>query len=188
VLELSLTEALKLGHNYIGTELLLLGLVGESESEGEGVASWILLALGREKEGVAIRVPLKFGADPKRIRNEVLRMLSGQAPTPSLGFFESSPIPPDPPAARRYRTPEWMGPPENVVPGVAALELLLVNLERHAVWIGQVEVYPTGALLRVDLHGREPAPPGPCRHLQWPRGRRLSGPTSRLLLLVLDVA
>lgn len=56
--------------------------------------------------------------------------------------------------------PEWMGPPEHVVPGVAALELLLVNTGLHAVWIGEAEVYPSGLVLTVHLHGRKPAPPG----------------------------
>ena len=52
-----------------------------------------------------------------------------------------------------------MGPPEHVAPGVALLELMLVNVGRHAVWIGHADVYPSGLALRVDLHGREPAPP-----------------------------
>ena len=58
VLELSLREALQLGHNYIGTEHILLGLV-------------------RENEGVAARILLDFDADSEKIRNEVIRMLSG---------------------------------------------------------------------------------------------------------------
>jgi hypothetical protein len=53
-----------------------------------------------------------------------------------------------------------MGPPEHVAPGVALLELMLVNVGRHTVWIGHADVYPSGLALRVDLHGREPAPPG----------------------------
>ncbi|HWE15278.1 MAG TPA: Clp protease N-terminal domain-containing protein [Solirubrobacteraceae bacterium] len=57
-LELALREALSLGHNYIGTEHILLGLV-------------------RENEGVAARVLLGFDADSGRVRNEVIRMLSG---------------------------------------------------------------------------------------------------------------
>ena len=51
-------EALSLGHNYIGTEHILLGLV-------------------RENEGVAARILLDFAADSEKIRNEVIRMLSG---------------------------------------------------------------------------------------------------------------
>jgi ATP-dependent Clp protease ATP-binding subunit ClpC len=58
VLELALREALSLGHNYIGTEHILLGLF-------------------RENEGVAARILLDFDADSEKIRNEVIRMLSG---------------------------------------------------------------------------------------------------------------
>jgi ATP-dependent Clp protease ATP-binding subunit ClpA len=59
VLELSLREALSLGHNYIGTEHILLGIV-------------------RENEGVAARILLDFDADAEKIRNEVIWMLSGK--------------------------------------------------------------------------------------------------------------
>ncbi|HXR13733.1 MAG TPA: Clp protease N-terminal domain-containing protein [Solirubrobacteraceae bacterium] len=58
VLELALREALALAHDYIGTEHILLGLV-------------------RENEGVATRILLDFDADAEKIRNRVLRMLSG---------------------------------------------------------------------------------------------------------------
>jgi ATP-dependent Clp protease ATP-binding subunit ClpA len=58
VLELALREALSLGHNYIGTEHILLGLVSENE-------------------GVATRILLDFDADSEKIRNEVIRMLGG---------------------------------------------------------------------------------------------------------------
>jgi len=58
VLELALREALSLGHNYIGTEHILLGLV-------------------RENEGVAARILADFDADSEKIRNEIIRMLSG---------------------------------------------------------------------------------------------------------------
>jgi hypothetical protein len=58
VLELSMREALALGHQYIGTEHILLGLV-------------------REDEGVGARVLLDFGVDAETLRNEVIRMLSG---------------------------------------------------------------------------------------------------------------
>jgi hypothetical protein len=61
VLEFALREALSLGHNYIGTEHILLGLV-------------------REYEGVAARILLDFDADAEKIRNEVIRMLSVRPP------------------------------------------------------------------------------------------------------------
>jgi ATP-dependent Clp protease ATP-binding subunit ClpC len=61
VLELSLREALQLGHNYIGTEHILLGLI-------------------REGEGVAAQVLQKLGADLGRVRQQVIQLLSGYGP------------------------------------------------------------------------------------------------------------
>ena len=58
VLELSLREALQLGHNYIGTEHILLGLI-------------------REGEGVAAQVLVKLSADLNRVRQQVIQLLSG---------------------------------------------------------------------------------------------------------------
>jgi ATP-dependent Clp protease ATP-binding subunit ClpC len=58
VLELSLRESLQLGHNYIGTE-------------------HILLALLREGEGVAAQVLVKLGADLNRVRQQVIQLLHG---------------------------------------------------------------------------------------------------------------
>ncbi|KRC64971.1 NDP-hexose 4-ketoreductase [Aeromicrobium sp. Root236] len=58
VLELSLREALQLGHNYIGTEHILLGLI-------------------REGEGVAAQVLVKLGADLNRVRQQVITLVSG---------------------------------------------------------------------------------------------------------------
>ncbi|CAN5619504.1 ATP-dependent Clp protease ATP-binding subunit [soil metagenome] len=78
VLELSLREALQLGHNYIGTEHILLGLI-------------------REGEGVAAQVLVKLGADLNRVRQQVIQLLSGfqgketaAAGTPQEGAPSSS--------------------------------------------------------------------------------------------------
>jgi ATP-dependent Clp protease ATP-binding subunit ClpC len=60
VLELSFREALQLNHHYLGTEYLLLGLIGE----GEGVAAQVLMQLG---------------ADLSRVRQRVIELLSGAA-------------------------------------------------------------------------------------------------------------
>src|ERR1051326_4418394 len=60
VLELSLREALQLGHNYIGTEHILLGLI-------------------REGEGVAAQVLVKLGADLNKVRQQVIQLLSGSS-------------------------------------------------------------------------------------------------------------
>ena len=79
VLELALREALSLGHNYIGTEHILLGLV-------------------RHDEGVAVRILLDFDADSEKIRGEVIHMLSGPGAGPRVvarmveaGFEEDQP-------------------------------------------------------------------------------------------------
>jgi len=72
VLELSLREALQLGHNYIGTEHILLGLI-------------------REGEGVAAQVLVKLGADLSRVRQQVIQLLSGYpGPTGTGGQTQSS--------------------------------------------------------------------------------------------------
>ncbi len=75
VLELSLREALQLGHNYIGTEHMLLGLV----REGEGVAAQVLISLG---------------ADLAKVRQQVIQLLSGyQGGKESSGPASSSESP-----------------------------------------------------------------------------------------------
>ena len=72
-LEVALREALSLGHNYIGTEHILLGLV-------------------RENEGVAARILLDLDGDSEKIRNEVIRVLSG-ASAPDRVTEEGTPSP-----------------------------------------------------------------------------------------------
>jgi ATP-dependent Clp protease ATP-binding subunit ClpC len=73
VLELSLREALQLGHNYIGTEHILLGLI-------------------REGEGVAAQVLVKLGADLNKVRQQVIQLLNGyQSKEPAGAAAESAP-------------------------------------------------------------------------------------------------
>ncbi len=75
VLELSLREALQLGHNYIGTEHILLGLI-------------------REGEGVAAQVLVKLGADLNRVRQQVIQLLhgyQGKEPAAAGASSESAP-------------------------------------------------------------------------------------------------
>ncbi len=67
VLELSLREALQLGHNYIGTEHLLLGLI-------------------REGDGVAAQVLAKHGVDLERTRQEILHLLASPATRAEAGL------------------------------------------------------------------------------------------------------
>ena len=61
VIELSLNEARRFGHNYIGTEHLLLGIM-------------------REGESVAVRILMDLGVDPHKLFNDIVRMLSEDAP------------------------------------------------------------------------------------------------------------
>ena len=86
VLEFSLREALALGHNYIGPEHVLLGLV-------------------HEREGLAARVLLDHDADAERVRSEVVRILSGSehaggqaesVPTAAPGAARAAPVAPTP--------------------------------------------------------------------------------------------
>jgi ATP-dependent Clp protease ATP-binding subunit ClpA len=74
VLELSLREALQLGHNYIGTEHILLGLV-------------------REGEGVAAQVLVRLGADLSRVRQQVIQVLSGSATAGMEAGAGTRPVP-----------------------------------------------------------------------------------------------
>ncbi len=88
VLELALREALRLGHNYIGTEHILLGLV-------------------RENEGVAARILLDFDTNAEKVRDEVIRMLGpgrvGQARGGTPVSFYASRRPP----RWEYRCERW---------------------------------------------------------------------------------
>ncbi|GAA3666684.1 ATP-dependent Clp protease ATP-binding subunit [Microbacterium marinilacus] len=72
VLELSLREALQLGHNYIGTEHILLGLI-------------------REGEGVAAQVLVKLGADLNKVRQQVIQLLSGYQGKEPVGVNAGGP-------------------------------------------------------------------------------------------------
>src|SRR5450755_982845 len=75
VLELSLREALQLGHNYIGTEHIVLGLI-------------------REGEGVAAQVLVKLGADLNRVRQQVIQLLHGyQGKEPAASGTQSEAAP-----------------------------------------------------------------------------------------------
>ena len=102
VLELSLREALQLGHSYIGTEHMLLGLV----REGEGVGAQVLQSLG---------------ADLDTVRHKVIQLLSGYEGATSVGLR-----PQTPPASRPIRS----GVPTNVVPSCPQCHAGLADVAR----------------------------------------------------------
>ncbi len=72
VLELAVDEARQMGHSYVGTEHLLLGLI-------------------REGEGVAAKVLMDMGVDRKKVREETLKLLGGHANQPQQGEAEEKP-------------------------------------------------------------------------------------------------
>lgn len=91
ILEQSLREALSLGHDYIGGEHLLL-------------------ALARERDGLAADILGKRGASPNRVRDEVLRALQAGEATPPPRDERTPPPPGDPDAAARPAMPRFPAP------------------------------------------------------------------------------
>merc|ERR1719305_1920256 len=88
VLELSLEEARHLGHHYIGTEHLLLGLL-------------------REGEGVAARVLENLGADAAKIRTQVIKMVGEEKEAVGVGSGTSSGSNKTPPRSARRSSRWW---------------------------------------------------------------------------------
>jgi ATP-dependent Clp protease ATP-binding subunit ClpC len=109
VLELSLREALQLGHNYIGTEHILLGLI-------------------REGEGVAAQVLVRLGADLNRVRQQVIQLLHGPG---TITAATDLPQPGDP-AGRERRGPLLV----DVLRRLRQIETRLDVLEGRAGGIG----------------------------------------------------
>ena len=97
VLELSLREALKLGHNYIGTEHILLGLL-------------------REGDGVAAQVLVKLGADLARVREQVIQLLAAHEEVSAPAWsHEPEPVVGEPSASRSRVNVSGGGPLEATV-------------------------------------------------------------------------
>ena len=130
VLELSLREALKLGHNYIGTEHILLGLL-------------------REGEGVGAQVLVKLGASQDRVRRQITQLLSGyvgQVPT-EVAAAGSMPVGPEGLAAMVAAGPGAYGYEEQEAPELVrvvpvarevyygpGLRIVLISLEIWSSW------------------------------------------------------
>ncbi|NNL48146.1 MAG: ATP-dependent Clp protease ATP-binding subunit, partial [Acidimicrobiia bacterium] len=104
VLELSLREALQLGHNYIGTEHILLGLI-------------------REGEGVAAQVLVKLGADLHKVRQTVIHLLSGVQQEEQQSGSSSTP---------RERSSQQRGSSSEAGTGSAVLDQFGRNLTQLA--------------------------------------------------------
>jgi hypothetical protein len=183
VLELALREALSLGHNYVGTEHILLALV-------------------RENEGVAARILLDFDADGEKIRGEVIRMLSGpnrQRPVGQTTGSRRAPNPLRPPfdwehAGVLWRPDRLVGALLHELEGVAS-RLLEQQFDLR---VSRVRSRP---LPRAIAHGAPsarivPAPsplprsrqaPSPVRGLRWERATFLWRPEGLELRVPLNL-
>jgi hypothetical protein len=136
VLELSLREALQLGHNYIGTEHILLGLI-------------------REGEGVAAQVLVKLGADQPRVRQQVVQLLAGgEAVAERLVMREQRPSVVGGPGI--FRQPE---PPELV--RVVPLAHEVVRRPGWRLMLISLEMWSNGVDLRYALLALAPPETSP---------------------------
>jgi hypothetical protein len=126
VLELSLREAMQLGHSYIGTEHLILALV----REGDGVAAIVLRSLGVELGSV---------------RREVIKLMSGASdPGESLLLGSRTPG-----VGRGWAPPAWDRPSEGTIPALVAVEELVAENDLMTVALDYIEVYPNGFTISV---------------------------------------
>ena len=82
----------------------------------------------------------------------VRALVAGEAGAP-VSFFEAPAPSPEPPQPSR-RPPVWLGPPDNVMGGVVAFELLVARSEQAAVWIESATAFPTGVEFAIELRWR----------------------------------
>jgi len=152
VLELSLREALQLGHSYIGTEHILLGLI----REGEGVAAQVLVTLG---------------ADLARVRGQVITLLSGEAGEAGEPPAQERVILQDMPAAVAGGPAFRAQQPAELV-RVVPLVRELVRRGGYRVMLISLEVWSGWVHLRYALLPAEPAeaPPLVDLPIRWRLG------------------
>jgi hypothetical protein len=70
-----------------------------------------------------------------------------------VSFFEPPSLPPEP-ATPQSRSPDWLGPPDNLVGGVVALELVVAHSQKAAVWIDSAIAYPSGVEFEIEVRWR----------------------------------
>jgi hypothetical protein len=133
VLEFSLREALQLGHSYIGTEHILLGLA----LEGEGVGAQILVSLG---------------ADLGMVRQEVINAMTVGQASPSVGSLRQAPMTQvRPPIGPEWAPPSWDRPSEGTLHSVLAVNELVMQSDLIAIGIDHLEVYPNGFIVSLIM-------------------------------------
>jgi ATP-dependent Clp protease ATP-binding subunit ClpC len=109
VLELSLRESLQLGHDYIGTEHILLGLL-------------------REGDGVAAQVLVRLGADMTRVRRQVIMLLEGRENVAVATPLRAGDVPEEVMLRRSIVRERWMG---EVQKSLTKIGERLDAIERH---------------------------------------------------------
>jgi hypothetical protein len=129
VLELSLREAMQLGHAHIGTEHLLLALV----REGDGVAATVLRSLGVELGSV---------------RREVIRLMSGGS-DPGESLQQRVLGSRMPGVGSGWAPPAWDRPSEGTIPAVVAVNEIVAQNDLMGVALDYLEVYPNGFTISV---------------------------------------
>jgi hypothetical protein len=183
VFELALRESLSLGHNYIGTEHILLALV-------------------RENEGVAARILLDFDADAEKIRGEVIRMLSGpsrQRPVGQTAGSRRAPNPLRPPfdwehAGVLWRPDRLVGAFLHELEGVASRLLeqqFDLRISRvHSRPLPRAMANRAAAVRIASAQSAPPLPrqaPSPVRGLRWERATFLWRPEGLELRVPLNL-
>jgi len=126
VLELALREALELGHSYIGTEHIILGLV-------------------REGEGVGAQILVNLGVDLAVVRQQVINVMTGGKTAHFAGSFRHTPLRQrEPFLSLEWAAPSWDRPSEGTLHSVFAVNELVMQSDLVAIGIDHLEVYPNG--------------------------------------------
>jgi ATP-dependent Clp protease ATP-binding subunit ClpA len=139
VLELSLREALQLGHNYIGTEHILLGIL-------------------REGENVGAQVLVRMGTDLNRVRLQVIKLVAPEAEAEAISLGEGGPPPREVRMARRAASYDLLV--TEVRNSLASITERLTAIERHLGMPVRAEDSGEPSGDKPDVPGDKPEEPG----------------------------